>query len=107
MSDFSLKYVDRLPVLRSNISDESGYLDISNATVSFIYQTYDRSTPPVTGSASVLGATSGFVEFAWTTGSFSGAGVFYGEWRVTMSGGKEVTCPNDSYLVFDINPRLT
>ena len=107
MSDFSIKLDDRLPLLRSNLSDDDGYMDISNATVKFIYQTRNRSIVPTTGSATIVGAASGFVEYAWATGDVVTPGVYYGEWRVTTASGKHITFPNDSYFCFEIVNRLT
>ena len=106
MSDFFLKQYDRLPVLRANLSTDDGYVDLSNTSVQFVYQRKNRLTPPTTGNASILGSASGYVEYAWPTGSTSSKGVYYGEWRVATSSGKQMTFPNDSYFVFELAEGL-
>lgn len=107
MSDFFLKQYDRLPILRANLSTDDGYVDLSNTTVQFIYQRKNRLTQPVTGSATILGSPSGYVEYAWPTGATDTNGVYYGEWRVSTSSGKKISFPNDSYFVFELTKGLS
>jgi hypothetical protein len=102
MNDFSIKVFDRLPILRSNLTDDNGYVDLGGATVKFVYQVRTRARQPVTGSASVISAISGLVEYAWVSGDVTGGGVFYGEWRATLSGGKQMSFPNDGFFSFEV-----
>ncbi len=108
MSDFFIKYIDSLPVVQSNLSDKNGYIDLTTASsVYFIHQLKHRSVTPTTGSATILGASSGYVEYAWPTGYPPSGGTYYAEWRATFSNGKQLTVPNDGYVVFHINQRLS
>lgn len=106
MSDFYLKYQDRLPVLQSNLTDANGYIDLSTAsTVYFVHQLKSRINPPITGTGSIVSSTSGLVQYAWPAATISG-GVYNGEWRVEFSNGKQITIPNDGYTSFTLLPRL-
>lgn len=107
MSDFTLKTYDSLPVITSYLSNDDGYFDLSNSTVLFIYQTKDGSSAAVSRSATILSATGGYVQYTWTTGDTYLPGVYYGEWRITTTGGKQITFPNDSYFVFSLENKLS
>ena len=96
MSEFFITENDRLPVLRANLSDDAGYIDLTNGTGYFIYRNKYDGTAPVTGSIDILGATSGYCQFSWASGA---AGVFYGRWRVVLNG-KQISFPNESFLNF-------
>jgi hypothetical protein len=106
MSDFTLKKGDRLPVLRSNLSDSNGYVNISGATVSFVYQGRKRGSQPTTGSATILSGPSGLVEYNWASGDVTTPGMYYGEWRVIMPNEKQISFPNDGFIVFEIVDNL-
>lgn len=108
MSEFFLKYQDNLPALRSELTDSNGYIDLSTASdVKFIYQLKSRLYPPFTGSASIISPVSGLVEYTWSTGSTTvTGGVYYGEWRATFTGGRVLTVPNDSHILFSVQNRL-
>jgi hypothetical protein len=107
MNDFFIKTNDRLPVLRANLSDANGYIDLAGATVKFVFQTRDRTLPPTTGSATILGSASGYVEYAWATGDVASPNVYYGEWRVATASSKQISIPNDAYVSFEIVQGLT
>jgi hypothetical protein len=106
MNDFVIKRNDRLPVVRAYLSDVNGYADLSNANVQFIYQDRRRYNDPVTGEATVLAATSGYVEYAWTSGNVSSAGTYFAEWRVFFPSTKVLSFPNDGYISFEIIDTL-
>ena len=108
MAEFYMKFKDKLPVLRSELTDDSGYIDLSTAqTVNFIYQLKSRLTGPTTGTASIIATGTALVEYAWPTGTVISGGSYYGEWRVAFTGGKEISIPNDSYIMFFLQNRLS
>lgn len=108
MSDFFITYLDTLPVVRANLTDDDGYIDLSTATsVYFIHQIKSRAVPPITGSATILGATSGFVEYSWPTGSPPSGATYYAQWRASFSNGRRLSIPNDGFTVFHINQGLS
>ena len=104
MSDFFIKKNDVLPVVRAYLSDANGYIDLSGATVSFVYQDRQQNNAPITGSVSVISAPSGLVEFAWSSGI--DVGTYFAEWRTVLSNGKQMSFPNDSHLSFEVVDNL-
>ncbi len=108
MSDFYIKKGDRLPLLRAELSDVNGAVNLSGTNVQFIYRNRTRVGNPVTGSANIVSHVSGVVEYVWGTGDVSAAGAYICEWRVTYTGNSKVlSFPNDSYLSFDIVDNLS
>lgn len=104
MSDFFIKVRDELPVVRAYLSDANGYINLSGASASFIYQDRNQLNPPVTGSVSVVSAISGLVEYGWSTGILPGE--YLAEWRAVLQNGKQMTFPNDSFLQFSVVDNL-
>jgi hypothetical protein len=107
MSQFFLEINDREPTLSANLTAEDGsYLNLSGASVQLIYQKKNRAEPPITGTATIAGAISGYVTYAWSTTDTTGKGVFYGKWRATLSNGKKISVPNDSLFEFLISDNM-
>lgn len=106
MNDFVIKKNDRLPVVRAYLSDVNGYVDLTNASVQFIYQDRRRLNPPTTGEATLIAASSGLVEFAWASGNVSSAGTYLAEWRVHFPNTKVLSFPNDGYISFEVIDTL-
>jgi len=100
VSDFWLKYNDVVPVLRSYLSDDNGFINLSGASVNFVYQDKKQLNSPVTGSALVISAISGLTEYDWSSGISPGS--YIGEWRVLLPGGRQMSFPNGTILSFDI-----
>ena len=108
MSEFYLKYQDRLPVLQSNLTDVDGYIDLSTASdVKFIHQLKSRVTTPISGSGVIVSPTSGLVQYSWPASPTLSGGVYYGEWRIEFTGGKQITIPNDGVILFKISNRIS
>lgn len=107
MAEFYLKYQDNLPILRSELTDDNGYIDLSSASdIKFVYQLKSRIYPPVTGSASIIAPLSGLVEYSWPVGTTISGGTYYGEWITTFTGGRQLTSPNDGFILFFVQNRL-
>jgi len=104
MSDFYIKSQDVLPVVRAYLSDSNGGIDLTNASVSFVYQDRQQLNAPITGSTTIISAISGLVEYAWTSGI--AVGTYLGEYRVTFANTKTMTIPNDSMLSFEVIENL-
>lgn len=106
MQEFFINQYDRLPVIRKNFSDSTGYINLTNSIVNFIYRNRWVQGAPITGSGSIISAVSGLVEYAWTTGDVTNPGAYFGQFRATLPDGKEISYPNDAYLSFEIFPDL-
>jgi len=97
---------DRSPILRVELSDASGVIDLTDAAVFFVYRNKYSGVAPISGAATIISATGGTVEYAWTTNDTQSPNVYYGFWRISGDNGKWSSHPNDSYLRFVINPIL-
>ena len=106
MSEFFLTEKDRLPLFTANLSqNDVGYLDLTGGTGYFLYKNKYSTEQTFTGNIDILGASSGYVQFQPASGNVSGAGVFYAKWRIILNG-KQITFPNDSFLVYSTTEDL-
>lgn len=107
MSFFSISQNDRLPIARIQLEDASGYVDLSNSDVYFVYRgKYQTGVSPTTGIADIISAISGLAEYAWTAQDVVSPGINYCYWLTSGANGKWSRFPNDSFLRFIINPLL-
>lgn len=104
---FGISQGDRLPVVRTELTDASGYVNLSSSTVYFIFKgKYQTGVNPTTGLADVVAAESGLAEYAWTANDVATPGIYYGYWLTSGTNGKKSRFPNDSYLRFVLSPLL-
>jgi hypothetical protein len=104
MAQIYLTYQDNLPVIRSNLSDANGYLNLSSASnVQFIYRNRARLYDPITGSATILGTTSGYVEYAWPTSTYVTGGFYNAKWKVNYNDGTSISIPNSEAIEFHVS----
>ncbi len=108
MSYFSITQNDRLPVLRIELSDVSGVINLSGNNVYFVYKgKYVTGAAPTTGAATILSHISGLVEYSWTAADVASPGIYYGQWKISgESSQKWSSFPNESYIKFAIFPTL-
>jgi hypothetical protein len=99
--DLTFKRGDQLPFFTATLTDEDGIRNLSNSTVSFKYRLKNGGAV-TSGDATVNDATNGKVQYEWTTGDVSGAGIFYGEFEEYVSGSRVLTWPRDRHLLFEI-----
>jgi len=108
MHDILIKRGDQLPAIQSVLSDSTGVVDLTNATVDFIWKLRNvTGHVPKTGSATVVDETNGIVKYSWAANDVSGAGMFNAEWQVTFSDNRTMTFPNNGYFLFEIMQDLT
>lgn len=102
--DFVLKSGDNLPELDAVLLDSHGEpVDLTGATATFTWR-------PITGTsldnqtvnATVVSAADGTVKVSWTAQDLEQPGVFWGEFKVTFSGGEILSFPNDRHLRFRV-----
>ncbi len=102
--EFTIKRGDRLPILRRRLqTDDCQPIDLTGATVNFIYQIEDGSTAAVVGAGviTIVDATAGVVEYAWGAADNLVVGVFNGEFEAQI-GGLRLTAPNGGYIKFEV-----
>lgn len=106
---FFLLQNDQLPVLQSQLSDSVGYVDLTSGTPVFYWRL--RGRPSGSGLHSGIGtvigdATTGLVQYSWTSTDADNAGVYAGRWKINYSNGKRMSFPNDSYFMFELTNNL-
>lgn len=107
MSYFSLMQNDRLPVVRAELTDASGAINLTNSSCFFVYRgKYQTGVAPTSGVADIISPTGGILEYSWTTGDTASPGIYYCYWQVSGSNRKWSSYPNDSYLTYIVNPQL-
>ncbi len=104
---FSVGKNDTLPVVESLLSNDDGYIDLSNSTgCYFIFQPKSKSSQPISGLSTIVGPTSGHVRYTWTSSGLSNPGFYYGQFQVYFSGNNRITFPNDGFNLFSIQNSL-
>lgn len=94
VKNFYVKKNDDYPYYRIIVNDKSGALDLSGSTVLFTMQDLSSGTNKITSqSASLIGGTTGGVEYQWQAGDTDTTGTYGIQFEVTLSSGKKFTVP--------------
>jgi len=92
---FTLAVGQRLPALRVQLLSERGQpIDITGATVTFSMKDRSGAYAVQAGGASVENANEGIVSYAWTVAAVDMAGVYFGQFTITI-GGVAYLVPNN------------
>ena len=106
MSTVYMKQGDRLPALRMQLVDASGApIDLTGASVAFRMRSTSGSLVTLTGTASVVDAASGTVQFAWGVGDTATVGGYIAEWACTFAG-STLTAPTNGYVTVQVVDAL-
>lgn len=106
MTTVYMKQGDRLPALRMQLLDSAGaVIDLTGATVAFRMRSVGGSLVSLTGTASVVSAAAGQVQFAWGAGDTDTVGGYQAEWACTFAGGV-LTVPTQSYITVQVVDSL-
>lgn len=114
MDTVTLKRNDTAPALEATVTDENGPVDLTGATaVVFKMATATESGRTLvpgalvlTGTGSLVDAASGVVQYDWVPGDTATSGRFFGEFEVTLAGGKLRTFPTLGYISITITDDL-
>lgn len=106
MADFLIKRGDTLPELERTLTDASGAVDLSGASVVFRMASRESGATVVDRSATVVSASAGTVKYAWQTGDTATAGTYSAEFRVTFGDGRILTFPNVGTISIEIAPNI-
>src|SRR3954470_4987090 len=101
-ADFSIKAHDRLPSISATLSTAGSPVSLTGATVSFIMRPAAGGPPKVNAAATVDSAPGGTVHYDWLLVDTSTVGLYYGEWQVTFSSGKQQTFPTIGYHTIEV-----
>lgn len=108
MATFNLKQGDRLPTLSAVLLDGTGApIDLTAASVVFRMRPRGGGTLKVNAAASIVSpATSGTVQYQWAAADVDTAGLFDGEFAVTLAGLVR-TVPASGFVLVSIEKPLT
>ena len=81
-------------------------VDLSGATVRFHMRKLGKGTVVVDGAATVTGAFTGQVRYAWSGSDTASIGTYNGEFEVTYSDGAIETFPNNGFISIEITDDL-
>lgn len=100
---------DTYPTLTSILTLPTGAaVNLAGATVVFVMRALTSNTPvKLAGTSSVVTASAGAVRYTWSAADTATAGLFMGEWHVTLASGAKYTWPNNGYLSISIEENLT
>lgn len=107
MATFYIKQNDTSPALGATLKDGDGNaVDLSGATVRFHMRARGATTAKVDAAATVTGASTGEVSYAWIAADTDTAGKFQAEFEVTYADTTVETFPNNGYITVDIDGDL-
>lgn len=104
MNEFKIKQNDTLPYLKYQVLndiDGTKYQFDGDEEVKFFLRNENGVAIPLTGTASILDALTGKLQYIFTTVDTANPGFFEGEFQVTKSG-NILTIPQDRSLFIRI-----
>lgn len=96
----TLKKNDTKDNIKATLSNESGPVDLTGATVRFLMSR--RGVLKVDRGAQVQDAANGIVWMVFEQGDTDEAGLFQAEFEVTFPDARIETFPNDSFILINI-----
>ncbi len=107
---FTIRQGDTAPPISSRLSDENGYVDLTNASnVRFHMQDeFERVVveDDITGRVNIVDGSTGHVEYAWSTSDTTRVGSYRAEWEVLYDDGGVETFPVDGYINVEITEQV-
>lgn len=107
MADFYIKRNDLQPSLQATlvVGEDETAVNLTGASVKFLMTEQGGTTVKVNAAAVIVSASAGTVRYDWVSGDTDTAGMYRGEFEVTLAGKKE-TFPNDSYIEIRVTSDL-
>jgi hypothetical protein len=96
----TIKRNDTRDAIKATLSNESGPVDLTGATVRFLMS--KGSTVKVDRQAEIQDALNGIVWMVFDQGDTDETGTFKAEFEVTFSDARIETFPNDSFILINI-----
>ena len=104
---FYLKQNDTAPSIRATLKDGSGsVIDLTGASVRFHMKDLAGTVKIDTDATVISPATSGIVQYNWTTSDTDTAGTYYAEFEVTYANNTVESFPNDGNIGILITKAL-
>lgn len=108
---FRIVQGDTAPPISSKLSDEDGYVDLSNAS-NIRFHMEDRFQriqleDDLTGRVNILNESLGKVEYVWRARDTLDVGTYKAEWEVLYDDGTIETFPTDGYIDIEITEQIS
>jgi hypothetical protein len=103
---FEIKCGDTKEPLMVQLSDENGYVDLSDCKIRFIMSDWRQKNILNDGQAEVKDALNGICWYVFEDGETNADGTFKGEFKVEYSDFKKETFSNEGYITILINKNL-
>ena len=104
---FFVKQNDTSPTLDATLKDaDDAAVDLTGASVRFHMRKVGKGTAVVDGAATITGALTGQVRYAWSGSDTASIGTYNGEFEVTYSDGTIETFPNNGFISIEITDDL-
>lgn len=100
MATVTIKRNDTKDNIKATLSNESGPVDLTGATVRFLMS--KRWTVKVDRPTDIKDAVNGVVWMVFEQGDTDETGLFFAEFEVTFPDARKETFPNDSFILIDI-----
>lgn len=93
------KISDRAPAVSIQVLKESDGtpLDLTGASALFV-MAVPNEVDKVNAAATITDAANGTVQYTWGASDLDAAGVYRGEFRISLSGGLQATFPPNGYF---------
>jgi hypothetical protein len=83
-------------------TNESGAVNITNSSVYFCRKLRNSTISPTSGAMTIENATGGIARYDWAAGDTNTPGIYSAEFAITFSDGRQLTFPNDGFMLFEI-----
>lgn len=107
MTTVFMKEGDRLPALRMQLLDSTGApIDLTAASsVTFRMRNSSGALVAMAGTATIITAATGYVQYAWGAGDTGAVGGYVAEWVCDFSG-LALTVPTNGYVTVQVVDAL-
>ena len=104
---FFIKQNDTSPTLDATLKDANdAAVDLTGATVRFHMRKVGKGAAVVDSAATIIGALTGQVRYAWSASDTALIGTYNGEFEVTYSDNSVETFPNNGFISIEVTDDL-
>jgi hypothetical protein len=98
MTDFSIPQDTLLPILTATLTDDTGPINLTGATVKFQMRLPGSTVLKVNTNAQIVAAVAGQVSYSWQATDTDTPGVYIG-WFLVTYGAAPLMAPNPQLVV--------
>lgn len=101
MADIDIPFglQDKAPIVRRTLELGGLPVDLTGATVTFLYRKFDKSVPQVIVPCSLIDPPNGIVQFQWPG---EAAGLYRAQFYAVLGSGLPMHFPNNRLLTVEV-----